>query len=104
MQNLLLNVLIWIIKTLSNIFVRPIMALLIAFIPSIGDYIIQTQNFFSSYIFEPMKWGIRFLLNVTGLPQTILTFAFTYLTLKVALHLGMQVVKLTMRIWRLVKP
>ena len=69
----------FLLTTLSNIFVRPIMSLLIAFIPSIGDYIVQAQNFFSSYVFEPMQWGVRFLLNVTGIPQSVLTFAFMLL-------------------------
>lgn len=104
MQNMLLNVLMWLLTTLSNIFVRPIMALLTAFIPSIGEYIIQAQNFFSSYIFEPMKWAIRLLLNVTSLPQAVLTFAFTYLALKITLHVGLQAIKLIMRVWRLIFP
>lgn len=104
MQDIILNVLLWLLKTLSNIFVRPIMALLIAFIPEIGVYIGQAQNFFSSYVFEPMKWGVRLLLNVTGIPQEVLAFAFTYLTLKITLHVGMQAIKLIMRVWRLIFP
>lgn len=104
MQNLILNLLIWLLKTLSNIFIRPIMTLIFAFIPEIGEYIVQAQNFFSEYIFGTMKFCIRFLLNITGIPQAVITFAFTYLTLKITLHVGMQAVKLIMRIWKLVKP
>lgn len=104
MQNILLNVLIWLLKTLSNIFVRPVMTLIIVFIPDIATYISQAQDFFSIYVFEPMRFCIRLLLNVTGLPQEIFIFAFTYLTLKITLHISMQAIKLIMRIWRLVKP
>lgn len=104
MQNILLNFLMWIITTLSNIFVRPIMTLIVAFIPDIGDYITQTQSFFTQYVFEPMSFCIRLLLNVTGLPQAALVFGFTYLALKITLHIGMQAIKLIMKIWGLVKP
>lgn len=104
MQNALLNILIWLLKTLSNIFIRPIMIVITAFIPEIGEYITQAQLFFTTYIFEPMKFCMRLLMNVTGLPQEILVFAFTYLALKITLHISMQVIKLSMKVWRLVKP
>lgn len=104
MQNILLNVLMWLITTLSNIFIRPIITILTTFIPEIGEYITQTQSFFVEYIFEPMKFCIRLLENVTRLPHEILVFAFTYLTLKITLHIAMQVIKLTIKVWRLVKP
>ena len=104
MQNILLNFLMWLLKTLSSIFITPIMALITAFIPSVGTYIIQTQSFFSDYVFEPMRFCIRLLLNVTGISQSALIFGFTYLTLKITLHISIQAYKLIMRIWRLIKP
>ena len=104
MKNILLDILMWIITTLSNIFIRPIMVILTAFIPEVATYITEIQTFFQTYIFNTMKFCIKLLLNVTGLPQNILIFAFTYLALKITLHISMQAVKLSIKIWRLVKP
>lgn len=104
MQTILLNVLMWLLKTLSSIFITPILALIETFIPDVSTYIIQAQNFFTTYIFDTMRFCIRLFLNVTRLPQSVLLFGFTYLTLKITLHISMQAIKLIMKIWGLIKP
>lgn len=104
MQDLILNILMWIITTLSNIFVKPIMLLLTAFIPDMADYIISIKTFLISYVFTPMNFFVRFLYNVTGLSRTIVLFGFTYLTLKITLWVGMRAYKLIIKIWEIVKP
>ena len=104
MQDLLINVLMWIIKTLSSIFISPIILLVKAFIPDLTAAINSCQYFLSEYVFKGALFCKQVFINCTGISQTVLTSLFLYLALKVTLWAGMQVYKLMINIWKLVKP
>lgn len=104
MQDILLGVLMWLIKVLSNIFIAPVVALISNFIPDIGNFIIICRQFLSEYVFPGALFVKQVFVNCTGVSQTILVALFTYLALKVALWAGMVVYKLIIKVWKLVKP
>ena len=104
MQDILINILMWIIKTLSSIFISPIIALVSAFIPDLGTAIDVCQEFLSDYVFKGALFVKQVFINCTGISQTVLTSLFLYLALKITLWAGMQVYKLMIKIWKLVKP
>ena len=104
MQDILLRFLMFLLKTLSNIFIAPIMALIEVFIPSVTQFVTVCQTFLNNYVFTGAGFVKQVFVNCTGVSQTILIALFTYLTAKVTLYIGMLAVKLAMKVWRLVKP
>lgn len=104
MQDLLINVLMWIIKTLSSIFITPIVTLIAAFIPDLSTAITICKQFLTEYVFKGALFTKQVFINCTGISQTVLTSLFLYLSLKVTLWAGMQVYKLMIKVWKLVKP
>lgn len=104
MQDILLKVLMWIIKTLSGIFIKPVVLLITAFIPDVSNFILICKDFLGNYVFKGALFVKQAFVNCTGVSQTILTALFTYLALKIALWVSMQAYKLIIRVWKLVKP
>lgn len=104
MQNILIKVLMFIIKMLSNIFITPIVSLVSAFIPDITTFITTCRTFLSTYVFPGALFTKQVFVNCTGVSQTVLTALFTYLALKIALWVSMQAYKLIIKVWKLVKP
>lgn len=104
MQEAILKVLMWIIKTLSSIFIKPVVFLISSFIPDLSKFIEICQEFLSQYVFKGALFVKQVFLNCTGVSQLILTSLFTYFSLKVALWASMLVYKLIIKIWKLVKP
>ena len=104
MQDILLRLLMFLLKTLSNIFIAPIMSLIEIFVPSVTDFVNVCQNFLSNYVFAGAGFVKQAFVNCTGVSQTIFIALFTYLTAKVTLYFGMLAVKLVMKVWKLVKP
>ena len=104
MQDLLINVLMWIIKTLSSIFITPIVLLVSKFIPDLDTAINSCKYFLSESVFKGALFCKQVFINCTGISQIVLTSLFLYLALKVTLWAGMQVYKLMINIWKLVKP
>lgn len=104
MQDILIKVLMWIIETLSGIFIKPVILLVSSFVPDLSVAIETCQEFLSQYVFKGALFAKQVFVNCTGVSQTVLTFLFTYLALKVALWTGMLAYKLIIKIWKLVKP
>ena len=104
MQDILLNVLMFLIKNLSKLFLTPVVALVTSFIPDVSTYIISAKSFLTDYVFKGALFVKQVFINCTGVSQTVLTALFTYLLLKVTFYLSMQTTKLIIKIWKLVKP
>lgn len=104
MQELLIQFLMWIIKTLSAIFIAPIIKLVMLFIPDLENYIDVCQEFLGDYVFEGALFVKQVFVNCTGVSQVILASLFTYLALKVALWASMLAYKAIIKMWKLVKP
>lgn len=104
MQDILIKVLMFLIKTLSKIFLTPVVALVTSFIPDVSNYIISCKTFLSDYVFKGALFVKQIFINCTGVSQAVLTALFTYLTLKIAFYVAMQTTKLIIKIWKLVKP
>lgn len=104
MQDILLNVLMFLIKNLSKLFLTPVIALVTSFIPDVSTYIISAKTFLTDYVFKGALFVKQIFINCTGVSQTVLTALFTYLLLKVSFYLAMQTTKLIIKIWKLVKP
>lgn len=104
MQDILLGFLMFLIKMLSSIFITPIVSLVSAFIPDISTFITTCRGFLSTYVFPGALFAKQVFVNCTGVSQTVLTALFTYLALKITLWVSMQVYKLVIKVWKLVKP
>lgn len=104
MQEAIIKVLMWIIKTLSAIFIQPIVLLVSNFIPDLNNFISVCQEFLGDYVFKGALFVKQAFVNCTGVSQVILASLFTYLALKVALWVSLLTYKLIIKIWKLVKP
>ena len=104
MQDILLNVLMFLIKNLSKLFLTPVVALVTSFIPDVSTYIVSAKAFLTDYVFKGALFVKQVFINCTGVSQTVLTALFTYLMLKITFYLAMQTTKLIIKIWKLVKP
>lgn len=104
MLQVLVNFIFYIIKTISNLIFTPILALLTAFFPDIGDLIASAQNFLTTYIFDVLRFIKSAFMHTTGFPQTLFTFIASYILLKIGLHVGMTTYRFILKMWERFKP
>lgn len=104
MQDILIKVLMWLITTLSNIFVTPVVTLLTNLMPDLGLAITNVLNFISTYVVTYLQFAIRVFVNCTGVSQALISLVVSYISFKILLHSVMKIYKLIVKIWMLVKP
>lgn len=104
MRDILIKLLIWLITTLSNIFVVPVVTFLTGLMPDLSVALSTASTFISSYVIPYLKFAKAVFMNCTGCSQTILSIVISYISFLILLHAGMKVYKLIIKIWTLVKP
>lgn len=104
MQQILINFLKWIITTLSSIFITPVVSLLTAAIPDLQIALSAISNFIVNYALPYINFAKEVFLNISCLPRSLFTLLVSYLLFKISLHAGIQIYKLIVKIWNLVKP
>lgn len=104
MQDILINLLMWIVTTLSSIFITPIVSLLTSAMPDLGIALNSITTFVNTYLVKFIAFAKEVFLNVSCCPEALLNLVITYLLFKIAIHAGIQAFKLILKIWNLVKP
>lgn len=104
MRDILIKLLMWLITTLSNIFIVPVVTFLTSLMPDLSVAISTVNSFITDSILPYMKFAKAIFMNCTGCSQTILSIVISYISFLILLHTGMKIYKLIIKIWTLVKP
>lgn len=104
MQDILIKFLMWLITTLSNIFITPIVNLLVSIMPDLAVALNSVNTVIVTYLIPYLKFAKVAFVQITGVSETLISLICSYIAFQILLHSFMQIYRLIIKIWTLVKP
>lgn len=101
--NFAIRIFFWLMGVIGSLIIYPIQAVIVTLIPSLGQALVTTLNFFNINIFPTISFIKNVIINVTYIPETIWTMFIGFLVARWLVAPTIRTLKFIYNIWRVWK-
>lgn len=104
MFKILVKFIFFIVSKIAELIMTPIIAIVTAIFPDVGNIITNVQYFLGHYVFDTLKWFKMFAINTLAFPEELLAFLISVFSILITLYISMHLYKGIMTLYQKLKP
>lgn len=104
MFQMLVDLIFYLVNTISNFIFTPIISFLEDVFPDLTDIIYNVELFLATWVFPTLKWVKMVCINCLAFPQELVSFLFGTMVILMAIYLIMLTYRCAITLYNTFKP